>query len=498
MKKLILLVCENYCSEFCKAAEHEQYEDVIVRAFPSLCESKGNKVSVQQLFQQAEYHQNQVALVCSSSCDVMQYKHLLPEGYKLHRSVSCFSHLIHRQFSDYIIENGGYLISSGWLSDWQSRLREAGFEQDIARNFYGEFAKELVFLDAGIDNKAQHKLQDLSNYLNIPYRVIQIDLEMVSVYLRSIVLEWRLHCIKTESKAEMNDLRRQLAEYAAVLKVMEQISNSDNQREVIGKIKEVFLFLFGAQTCDYIEKDKIKNAQDHEFQVGVLNDDMHYWLNSCKNGFYIKIKYNDELFGILKVGDFLFPQHFDDYLNLSIALVNVSALVLSNVKKYELLIQSRNEAEYNSHHDTMTGLYNRTYYNKFLTEAVVEYPVTAFLCDLDGLKVINDSLGHAEGDKLITLAASLLKASTRNADFIARIGGDEFVIIIQKCDKYQAEEFKGRICNAIVNNNINSKLQLGISVGYSVGESDTSLEELIKKADNRMYQNKAKKKQSQR
>ncbi len=92
---------------------------------------------------------------------------------------------------------------------------------------------------------------------------------------------------------------------------------------------------------------------------------------------------------------------------------------------------ARAQMERNSLHDSLTGLPNRRFLDKKLAGAQAGDAVTALLhIDLDRFKQINDTLGHAAGDAMLTHAASVLSSSVRAGDFVARIGGDEFIIAI--------------------------------------------------------------------
>ncbi len=92
-------------------------------------------------------------------------------------------------------------------------------------------------------------------------------------------------------------------------------------------------------------------------------------------------------------------------------------------------------------HDAMTGLYNRFYFEQQFRSSLVEamFPVGIIVADLDGLKLVNDSLGHAEGDKLLCKAARVLSVERKNS-MTARIGGDEFIVLLTKTSLPELEE----------------------------------------------------------
>jgi diguanylate cyclase (GGDEF)-like protein len=98
------------------------------------------------------------------------------------------------------------------------------------------------------------------------------------------------------------------------------------------------------------------------------------------------------------------------------------------------------QLRYASSHDQLTGLYNRMYFDEEYERVARtgNWPVAILMLDLDNMKETNDSYGHAAGDKLLQRAANVLRQTFRREDIVARIGGDEFAIIIPRCTESSA------------------------------------------------------------
>jgi len=148
--------------------------------------------------------------------------------------------------------------------------------------------------------------------------------------------------------------------------------------------------------------------------------------------------------------------------------------------------------------DELTGLNNR---RGFMTLAEQQIriakrtlmPLHLLYADMDGLKTLNDLMGHHVGDQMIQDAARMLRTTFRESDIVARIGGDEFVVLMVQTDGHTPEEFAQRLKeNILFHNKSAARAQLSMSVGvvrYNPREP-SSIEELLRLGDAAMYEEK--------
>ena len=170
----------------------------------------------------------------------------------------------------------------------------------------------------------------------------------------------------------------------------------------------------------------------------------------------------------------------------------VTSLILSSyITRYQ---KTQNSLSDLSNRDKLTNLYNRLFFDTELErlDKSRQFPISIIMSDMDNLKEVNDTFGHSTGDQLLKDVALLLSLSFRLEDIIARIGGDEFVVLLPNTDapgvKIIVERMKNRID---AYNKKHSDLPIHISLGVSTAELGDSLHTHLKIADDLMYADKA-------
>lgn len=210
---------------------------------------------------------------------------------------------------------------------------------------------------------------------------------------------------------------------------------------------------------------------------------------------YVPVHRYNRLVGFLicytKIKDFKMTDELKDGLTI---FMNFSQALLSQIERIEKIRNLSTE-------DELTGLYNRRYFIKeLILESIAADRYKNKFCvaffDMDNLKLLNDFYGHSVGDKAIRMIGRIIRDNIRKTDIPARLGGDEFAVIFKNCSKDAIED---RIKNIKELIEKESELQLPkkirVSCGVAVYPDDTtSLDELLKIADMRMYDEKLKSK----
>ena len=181
----------------------------------------------------------------------------------------------------------------------------------------------------------------------------------------------------------------------------------------------------------------------------------------------------------------------------SIIIIFIATLFISylqyRIRKSKLIVRELFEK------DALTNIYNRRAGMQYFTRMIDEVKhsedeICVIFIDVDGLKQVNDTLGHEFGDDLLTTVTFVVKEEIREDDLFIRLGGDEFLVVLKNIDSYISEKIMSRIDDKLESININDEKKFLMSVSHGISstkESDTlNIEKLISISDERMYNNK--------
>ena len=178
------------------------------------------------------------------------------------------------------------------------------------------------------------------------------------------------------------------------------------------------------------------------------------------------------------------------------AIIEVARDITERLKIEELLSENEKRLHHLAHHDALTDLPNRLLFEDRLKQALSKArrshrQVALFFLDLDHLKEVNDNLGHDYGDLLLIDIAKRLRKCVREGDTVARMGGDEFLVLLEDIESIEMiETMAKRICSALAHDLIKDDFtqKISASIGISIFPEDaTSGLEMMKHADLAMY-----------
>ncbi|MCK5361169.1 MAG: GGDEF domain-containing protein, partial [Gammaproteobacteria bacterium] len=159
----------------------------------------------------------------------------------------------------------------------------------------------------------------------------------------------------------------------------------------------------------------------------------------------------------------------------------------------QLITDQQNTLEQHVITDPLTGLHNRLLLNETLEQTIhqnnrTSTPMTLIEFDIDHFKVINDTLGHAEGDKVLRGIGEFFKTRVRRADKVFRVGGEEFLVLLYDTDAEDGKRLATELCSAIASLELLPYSKVTVSAGVATLKAGEHWEEWMKRCDENLYQ----------
>jgi two-component system cell cycle response regulator len=190
----------------------------------------------------------------------------------------------------------------------------------------------------------------------------------------------------------------------------------------------------------------------------------------------------------------------DDYLTKPFDAEELKARLRAGQRILELedrLVEARESMRFRATHDLLTSLWNRGVIMELVSREVIrsrrEKNCTAvMMCDIDHFKAVNDQFGHAAGDDVLREVSRRLQTSVRSYDMVGRYGGEEFLVVLNKCDPAsavaRAENLRQAICSRVIQLPA-TQLTVSISVGLALSDDfpTSNIDEILHQADVALY-----------
>ncbi len=366
--------------------------------------------------------------------------------------------------------NQAWIDLLGYHSD---ELCKRPFMDFIHPEDYQETIKKLE------DYNGKNKIIDFSN------RFRQKNGEYRYIEWRSILWKDKLYAAArdiTEQKATQAEIERSNERYNHLSILSRSVAYDLDLDGRYTYISEVAKDLFG-----YSPDEMVGKMYFCDICPGTDREEIkQYGREVLKNKTHVKElehriqKKNGEIIWVMSHGSFLY-----DHKNEMIGFRGID-IDISRQKA------SEEKIKYLSFHDQLTGLYNRRFFEEELQrlDAKRNLPLSILMIDVNGLKLVNDVFGHQAGDELLKKTAKILRRVCREDDVVARVGGDEFMIILPKTPDEDSKNVQARIAEETKKEKVRM-LEISLSCGSSTKTDEMlNINEIMILAENKMYEDK--------
>ncbi len=507
-EKLFLHVCRAYQAELQSVLQKERIADIGKMIYPQVCVHSDERDAIlTESFNDSQESDNHIYIsdYCCLFCP-SEKKRFPDSTNKPELVCNSMQILLNHELLTHFSADGGFLLSPGWLANWRENLNKWNLDQTSAKTYFSEIATRLVLLDTGIDINSADLLKELSIFLDLPSQTIPIGLDHFRNEVISKVSAWKNKFEMDQVVATLNEASEQMANYGLTFDLASNLTRIMNEPDAITEINHIFQMLFSPKETSYIsilndqynisivnleQADKIKSLLDW-----AMNTTDSSKMNEAEDGFYIRISFQSETLGVAEIRNVALPYYCDKYLNMSLVLAPLFGLTISRARAYQKIKEDEAKLKELASTDSLTGLANRRH---FLELAEIEFsrakryssPLSLIMLDIDHFKLINDTYGHAVGDDVLTIFSHLLTSSLRKSDIPARIGGDEFIILLPETSLEKATLLGERLCSSFAKKPIQSgSTSITFTSSMGVAEMDiscTKLDEFIHHGDQALY-----------
>ena len=249
--KLCLKVCQNFRHEIAILIKEPDFSDTLLSTYPALCDHPQRVSKLKQTLAGQTEQDCDVVLVgacfAGSTTALPVVENL--EISKLNQCIYCFAG---QTLAEHYMQEGAYLLTPGWLENWQRQISDWAFDQTTAREFFKESASKLVLLDTGVDKDSAQRLQDLATYLDLPTETIPIGLDHFRLFMQKRVQDWKQDQASRKIKKAITLANQKTADYSMAFDLLANLTSMRTEADVVQGVLGTFRMLFAPNRLIYL------------------------------------------------------------------------------------------------------------------------------------------------------------------------------------------------------------------------------------------------------
>ncbi len=333
MERLCIIICNSLAPEISHILQAGNYPDVTLKSFPAVC--TGCFVTDERIVEiigDNPYQYSKIAVIVSSCMGKKNVRNIHLKNVEIIRLEQCLEILFPLPTIYHYIKQGNYLVSNGWLRNYNRHIRDWGFDSDSAKNFFGESIRKIVLLETGLPGDYLTNLTALSEYMGVPYDILPVGINHLQRFLDSVVLEWRNENERKTQNSRIAKLARESADYSLVFSHLRNLIDHTDEEFIIQEIKNLLNLLFAPEQLVY-----------HQYSNGVETNTPNQAseIFNPEDSITIEVRHQNETLGLFEVLNVRFPKFIPQYKPMELVISQIGGLAIANARKYSELELTR-------------------------------------------------------------------------------------------------------------------------------------------------------------
>lgn len=344
-ENLCIYICNSLVPELIQLLTSGNYPDVKVKSFPAVC--VGCSLTDERLSEMVEADIDRFSkiIVIASSCRGKKCMEQ-PANKKVEvvQLEQCLEILFPIQTIYHFTKQGYYLVSNGWLRNYKRHIREWGFDNQSAKEFFGESLKRIMLLETGLSGDYQNNLQALSDYMGLPFDVMPVGTSQLQLFIDSLVLSWRNETERIKQNERISTFAGESANYTLIFSQLRHLINLTSETDIVQDIFKLINVLFAPSQIIY-QRNDLSNQATIYFkpeQTTVFFD--------VNDSFEIEVSHAREQLGVFGIMGVKFPAHIPKYRSMADVISQMGGLAISNARKYTELEKTKQALSLSEEH----------------------------------------------------------------------------------------------------------------------------------------------------
>lgn len=333
MERLCILICNSLAPEISHVLQSGNYPDVTLKSFPAVCIGCSiNDQRIMEIIGDDPGQYSKIVVFVSSCRGKKNISNIQLKNVEIFRLEQCFEILFPLPAIYHFINQGNYLISNGWLRNYNRHIREWGFVPNSAKSFFGESIRKIVLLETGLPGDYTTNLNALSEYMGLSYEIFPIGTSHLKSILDSVILSWKNENERKIFNNRIAKFARESADYSLVFSHLKNLIDRTDEKIIIQEINNLLNLLFAPELLVY-----------HQYFNGIETNttDRTSTIFNPEESLTIEIRHQNETLGLFEVIKVRFPQFIPQYKPMEQVVSQIGGLAISNARRFSELEQTR-------------------------------------------------------------------------------------------------------------------------------------------------------------